>query len=237
MNRNGFLAASATVLAAGATAAQGLAQNVPGGTAFVENRANFDLLEFERIVGKPADIRQVFESVAFQPGLFNNVKNSLNGLQFGFGHSPERIAVAIAGHGPSAAYGFSDYVWQKYKIGDFINAKDASGATLTSNTFLKAKSNLNASDDPNDDKGFYQDTSIEALQKRGVIMLTCHTAVEEQARRLVKQGLAPSGMTPTEVANDILTHLIPGAVVVPSMVATVAVLQAKHNYTYAALTF
>ncbi len=237
MNRNGFLAASATVLAAGATAAPVLAQNVPGGTAFVERKGNFDEAEFARLVGKTADIRQVFEAVAFQPGLLNNVKNALNGLQFGFGYPADRIVMAIAGHGASAAYGFSDYVWQKYKIGDFINAKDASGATLTSNTFLKAKSNLSVSGDANDDKGFYQDTSIEALQKRGVLMLTCHTAIEEQARKLVKQELAPSGMTATEVANDILMHLIPGAIVVPSMVATVAVLQAKYNYTYAALTF
>ena len=44
-------------------------------------------------------------------------------------------------------------------------------------------------------------------------------------------------MTGPDVADDILTHLIPGAVVVPSMVATVAVLQAKYHYTYAALTF
>ncbi len=32
-------------------------------------------------------------------------------------------------------------------------------------------------------------------------------------------------MTATDVAGDILTHLIPGALVVPSMVATIAVLQ------------
>jgi hypothetical protein len=31
--------------------------------------------------------------------------------------------------------------------------------------------------------------------------------------------------------------LIPGTLVVPSMVATVAVLQSEYHYTYAALTF
>jgi hypothetical protein len=34
------------------------------------------------------------------------------------------------------------------------------------------------------------------------------------------------------VADDILTHLIPGAVVVPSMVATIAVLQTQYRYSY-----
>jgi hypothetical protein len=52
----------------------------------------------------------------------------------------------------------------------------------------------------------------------------------------VKAGLAPAEMSPTDVANDILTHLIPETLVNPSMLATVAVLQKVYGYTYAALT-
>ncbi|MGD1065663.1 MAG: hypothetical protein ABR975_02500, partial [Vulcanimicrobiaceae bacterium] len=77
---------------------------------------------------------------------------------------------------------------------------------------------------------FFQDKSIEALQKRGVVFMTCHTAVEEIAGNLVKGGFA--GAPAHAVADDILTHLIPGAVVVPSMVATIGVLQQKYNYSY-----
>jgi hypothetical protein len=73
--------------------------------------------------------------------------------------------------------------------------------------------------------------------KRGVLFLTCHTAVEEQARGLVKAGNAPSGMTASQVADDILTHLIPGAHVVPSMVATIAVLQQRFHYGYMTIDF
>ena len=40
----------------------------------------------------------------------------------------------------------------------------------------------------------YQDASIEMLQRRGLIVLTCHTAVEEQARASCKKGFAPAGM-------------------------------------------
>jgi hypothetical protein len=39
-----------------------------------------------------------------------------------------------------------------------------------------------------------------------------------------------------EVASDNLTHLIPGTLVNPSVVATVAVLQKEYGYTYVALT-
>jgi hypothetical protein len=234
MNRTGFLAASASLVAAGAGVAAD-AQTVPGGTQFVERKSSFDVAAFDSVVGRPAQIRQLYEQVAFKPTVWNNVKNSFNGLQFGYGHAPDQIVVAFAGHGPSSAYGYSDYIWQKYRIGEFFEIKDDQGATVTANTWLKAKCAWNPGDDPDDANGCYQDTSIETLQKRGLVMLTCHTAVEEQSRAIVKKGFAPSGMTSKDVADDVLTHLIPGALVNPSMVATVAVLQKIHGYTYTVL--
>ena len=51
----------------------------------------------------------------------------------------------------------------------------------------------------------------------------------------MKAGNAPAGMTPSDVADDILTHLVPGAVVVPAMVAAIAVLQHEYGYAYTTL--
>lgn len=229
MKRTSFLTASVALAAAGSAAAQ---SGVPGGTDFVERGSDFAADEFAKIVGRPAQIKQVYESIAFKPAVFNNVKNSFNGLQFGFGYPAGAIAIAMANHGPSASYGYSDYVWEKYRIGEFFALKDAAGAPLISNVFLARHAALDSSASPDDENGMYQDTSIEILQRRGLIVLTCHTAAEEQARALVKKGFAPAGMTAAKVAEDILTHLIPGAVVVPSMVATIAVLQARYQYTY-----
>jgi len=232
MNRSAFIAASAAVAAASPAVAQESAKNVPGGTHFVERKADFDGDAFAKIVGRDAQIRQLYEAVNFKPALLNNVKNSFNGLQFGFGYPADSIAIVLAEHGASSSYAYTDYVWQKYKIGELFEIKDAAGAPVVSNVYLKRRSPADRNADPDDDKGMYQDTSIEALQARGLIVLTCHTAVEEQARTIVKKGLAPAGMTASQVADDILTHLIPGALVVPSMVATIAVLQATYHYTY-----
>lgn len=229
MNRTAFLTASAALAATADAVAQG---SVPGGTHFVERKADFDADAFAKIVGRDAQIRQLYEAVTFKPALLNNVKNSFNGLQFGFGYPADAIAIALAGHGASASYAYTDYVWDKYKIGQLFDLKDAAGAPITSNSYFKRHAQIDKGADPDDDKGMYQDTSIEMLQERGLIVLTCHTAVEEQARNIVKKGLAPAGMTPSQVADDILTHLISGAVVVPSMVATIAVLQATYRYTY-----
>ena len=224
-------------MAAGATLAAGAggvarAQAVPGGTHLVERAADFDRAAFDAALGRSAQIRQLWEAVAFKPAIWNNVKNSMNGLQFGYGYPAGSFAMAFAAHGPSSAYGYDDAVWRKYRIAEFLDLRDASGATPPSNAYVGRRAPVDPAADPDDPAGMYQDTSIEMLQQRGLVYLACHTAIEEQARGIVKKGFAPAGATARDVADDILTHLIPGAVVVPSMVATVAVLQATYRYTY-----
>lgn len=228
MNRGTFLVSSASLAAVG---------GIPGGTHLVERKADFDEAAFARLAGRPADVRMVIESIAFHPPAFANIKNALNGLQFGYGYAPDRVSIAFAPHGASSAFTYSDYVWSKYKIGEFFKIKDDKGDPVTANAYLSPATPPNASSNPDDPASIYQDTSIETLQKRGVIFLTCHTAVEEQARGLIKAGNAPSGMSPSDVANDILTHLIPGTHVVPSMMATVMVLQQRFHYGFQTLTF
>lgn len=229
LNRKGFLASSAIFATASGVAA---AQGVPGGTHPVERRSDFDESLFAAAVGRPAQIRQLYEATAFRPAVLGSIKNSFNGLHFGFGYPADAIAIVLAGHGPSAAYGYSDYLWSKYRIGEFLKLTDAQGKAVLRNIYLSSHAAFDTNVDPDDDAGMYQDTSIAMLQRRGLIVLTCHTAVEEQARAIVRDGFAPAGMTRADVAGDMLTHLITGAIVVPSMVATIAVLQTRYRYAY-----
>jgi len=235
MNRASFLSSASIAAAAAGTASAATA--VPGGSDVVERRANFDAASFVRAVNKPADIRQLWEAVAFRPALFNNMKNGLNGLRFGFGYRADRIAIVFAPHGPSSAFTYTDYVWQKYRIGEFLGVKDATGKAVDSNLYLRPPAVFESAANPNDPQSFFQDSSIATLQSRGVVFLTCHTGVEEQARAIVKAGFAPTGMNATGVGDDILTHLIPGTHVVPAMVAAVAELQQRYHYSYITLTF
>ncbi len=235
MKRSTFLVSSASLAALSSGGGAAAAQSVPGGTRLVERSADFDAAQFAGLVDKPADIRQLWEAVAFHPAIFNNVKNAINGLRFGFGYAPERIAMVFCPHGPSSAYTYDDAVWAKYKIGDLFKLTDPKGNRVTSNVFLKPAKPLSGTSDPDDESGIYQDASIQTLQSRGVVFLTCHTAVEEQARAIVKAGNAPSGMSGAGVADDILTHLIAGTHVVPSMVAAIAVLQQRFHYSYVTL--
>jgi hypothetical protein len=231
MKRKDFLGSSATLLASSGVNG---GSSVPGGTHFVERRADFDAVAFARVVDRPAAIRQVVEAVSFRPGTLGSLKNSINGFCLGFGYSADSIALAFAAHGPSAVYAYTNRLWATYRLGEFFKLKDAVGSPIASNVFLQRHSSLDEDADPDDTAGMYQDSSIEMLQHRGVIVLTCHTAVEEQARAIVSGGFAPSGATAAEVAKEILSNLIPGALVVPSMVATIGVLQTKYRYSYRA---
>lgn len=229
MDRCSFLSACFTAAASGVAATNG---GVPGGTHAVERRADFDEPAFDAAVGRPAQIRQLYEATYFLPAVLRSIKNSFNGLQFGFGYPPAEIAIVLAGHAESAVYGYSDYLWSKYRLGEFFKLADAQGQAIRSNVFLAPHAAFDPAANPDDDAGMYQDASIGMLQRRGLIVLTCHTAVEEQARALVRKRFAPAGMSAADVAADMLTHLIPDAIVVPSMVATIAVLQAKYRYAY-----
>lgn len=229
LNRRGFLASTAALASAPSVA---VAQSVPGGVHRVERRADFDAKAFASLVGRPSQVRQLYEATSFAPGVLSSIKNSFNGLQFGFGYPAQEICIVLAGHGPSAVYGYSEYVWSKYRIGEFFKLADASGRPIQTNVYLDSHAPVDPAADPDDERSMYQDASIAMLQRRGLIVLTCHTAVEEQARGLVQKGFAPAAMSPSEVAADILTHLIDGALVVPSMVATIAVLQNTYRYAY-----
>jgi len=219
------------MLAGGAPAA---AQEIPGGSNVVERAREFDRAAFTAAVDRPVRVRQLYEAVAFRPAIFNNIKNSFNGLQFGFGYPPDAISIVLAPHGTSAAYCYSDAIWQRYRIGEFLKLTDAQGMPITANVFVAARAPFDTGASPDDEAAMYQDRSISMLQRRGLVVLTCHTAVEEQAAGLAAAGFAPPGMSRAEIAADILRHLIPGAVVVPAMVAAIAVLQASYRYTYLA---
>jgi hypothetical protein len=129
---------------------------------------------------------------------------------------------------------YDDYVWQKYQIGEWLRVTDpASGKPAVKNLFYNSKIGLkqeSAAKDPDDLNSIYQDTSIKALQSRGAQFLSCHTALEEQVRVLISRNKL--SQSPEDVVKDMLTHTVPGVLVVASMVAAIALLQAEGHYTY-----
>src|SRR5579875_1139887 len=137
-------------------------------------------------------------------------------------------------HGPANTINYDDYIGSKYKIGEWLKVEDPkTGNAAERNIFYRSKADKDlhyASEDPNDENSLYQDTSVEALQSRGVKFLSCHTALEEQARALV--GRLKLSSSPEDVVKDFMAHKLPGVLIVPSMVASLALLQNRGHYAY-----
>jgi hypothetical protein len=196
---------------------------------------DWKLAEFRKLVSDPARIKQVYDVVQIGDGKFlNNIKNSFNGLQFGFGITEGQVKIAAALHGPANMLNYDDYIWEKYQIGEWLKVTDpANGKPAVKNLFYNSKigpKQESASKSPDDPTSFYQDTSMQSLQSRGAQFLSCHTALEEQVRVLISHRNL--SRPPEDVVKEMLAHTLPGVLVVASMVAAIAILQAEGHYTY-----
>jgi hypothetical protein len=228
VERKTFIAASAVVAALATDACAKSASALE----MVETKAEFDYSAFVRVVNRPFGARQLWDVNGYVPTALGAMKNAYNGYQFGFGLPPERIGIAACLHGTATAFAYNDAMWTKYKLGEAFGFKDPGGNIVSTNIFYHARSKSDLNADPNDPESTYQDGTIEALQRRGLILLVCHTAAAEQARSLVNAGAVRQGGSPEDVLRDLLANLVPGATVVPSMVATVGILQTRFKYAY-----
>jgi intracellular sulfur oxidation DsrE/DsrF family protein len=219
----GFGTSVAALAAVGVGTGSGEAQ-------LVYQRSDWNFSEFEKLVRSPARVKQVYDVRAVGEGKFlNNVKNSLNGFHYGFGIPSDEVKIAVALHGPPNALAFDDSMWQKYRLGEFVEVNDpATGKAATRNIFFPAKAG--GSDNLQDRSAKIQDHSIEALQHRGVKFLSCHTATEEQVSAMIKKFSLTSPAE--EIVKDLQAHALPDVLIVPAMVATVALLQSEGHFTY-----
>ncbi|HEY3618205.1 MAG TPA: hypothetical protein VGK96_15440 [Candidatus Sulfotelmatobacter sp.] len=197
--------------------------------------SDWKLADFQKLVNDPARIKQVFDIVQIGDGKFlNNIKNSFNGLRFGFGIPERQIKIAAALHGPANLLNYDDYVWEKYQIGEWLKVTDpVTGKPAVRNLFYNNKIGLQQKPfDKNPDNldSIYQNTSMQALQSRGAMFLSCHTALEEQVRALISRNQLSQSQE--DIVKDMLAHTVPGVMLVASMVAAIAILQADGHYTY-----
>jgi len=232
LTRRSFVSsAAASVTALGALSALTPSANAQ----LVYTTNDWKVQEFEKVVKYPAHIKQVYDVIPIGGGKFlNNIKNSLNGLRFGFGVPADQIKIVAALHGPTNMLNYDDYIWNKYKIGAWLKVDDPStGQPATKNPYYASKAGASlhyASQNPDSEDSIYQDKSIQALQHRGVKFLSCHTATEEQVRGLIKHSHLSE--QPETIVKDMLAHTIPDVLVVASMVAAIALLQTDGHYSY-----
>jgi hypothetical protein len=163
-----------------------------------------------------------------------NAKNSLNGLHFGAGVSADQIQIVCALNGPANLANYSDYVWEKYRIGEFEKENDPkTGEPAVRNFYYPSKAGPSlkyTSDDPSSPDSLYQDFSVQGLQARGVKFLSCHSSIEEAARGLIAKFKLTE--QPEEIVKDIQAHIMPGVILVPALASALALLQGEGHYSY-----
>lgn len=101
------------------------------------------------------------------------LKNWLNAFQFSYQLKPDDLHTVVATYASANLLTYTDTVWERYKLGEKYNVVDpATGAPSIRNPFWASRFDSANTGNPDDAQSFYQDTGIEALQKRGTVFLT-----------------------------------------------------------------
>jgi hypothetical protein len=211
--------------------------NQPAEAQMVWSTSEWKLASFEGLLHEKARVKQLFDITQVEDGAaLAKVKNSLNGLHYGFGVPVDQIKVICGMHGPANLLNYDDYVWQKYSIGAWLNINDPrTREPAVKNPYYFSKltdeaAHTAAATDPSAETSPLQDASMQGLQRRGARFLSCHTALEEQVRQLIRHYTLSEA--PETIVRDMLAHTVPDVLVVASMVSAIALLQGEGGYSY-----
>jgi hypothetical protein len=78
-----------------------------------------------------------------------------------------------------------------------------------------------------------EDNSMPAAMRRGMVFMSCHNAIWEQAAALIKAGINPDKLSHPALAAELTNHLVDGAVLILGAAGTLPELQ-QAGFYYAA---
>ncbi len=169
--------------------------------------------------------KQVWDNTEIGGPWLDTMRNALNTQIWSFRH-PDFLAVSVT-HGTAHLALYDQVMWDKYQL------TRLAGETFKTNTLIedqKAESATPANfEDP---AGAFSpaDNSIPALMRRGVVFMSCHNAIWEQAAALIKADMNPDKLTHEALTAELTNHLIPGAVLTPGIGGTLPELQQAGFY-------
>jgi intracellular sulfur oxidation DsrE/DsrF family protein len=168
--------------------------------------------------------KQVWDNDELGVAYLGLMREAINGQVFAQ-RRPDFLAVS-ATHGLAHLALFSQPMWDKYQLARLTGGKS------TSNTFMVEPDGVSESDDLEKPTGFYgpADNNIVSLQNRGAVFIACHDSIHAISRTL-HGGAGLAAVAPDTIAADLTNNLIPGVVLVPSVVAFIVDLQ-HAQYTY-----
>jgi hypothetical protein len=173
----------------------------------------------EVLAYKPAP-KQVWDNTDIASPWLNLMRNALNAQIWSFRH-PDFLAVS-ATHGTAHLALYDQAMWDKYQLTKLVGEK------FKTNTLIEDRKAESA--DPanfEDPAGAFSpaENSIPALMRRGVVFMSCHNAIWEEAAALIKADVNPDKLSHEALTAELTNHLIPGVVLTPGAVGTLPELQ------------
>ena len=187
----------------------------------------WDAEALKAIIAYPSPYKQVWDNTEIGGPWLNLMRNAMNNQVWSFRH-PDFLA-ASATHGSANIALYDQAMWDKYQF------TKLAGESFKTNTLIEPKSAAQVSaSDYQDPAGVFSpaNNSIPALMARGVVFLSCHNAIWEQAAALIKRDLNPDRLSHEALAADLTNHLIPGVILTPGAVGTLPELQ-QAGFHYA----
>jgi hypothetical protein len=164
--------------------------------------------------------KQAWDNTEIGGPWLNLMRNALNSQIWSFNH-PDFLAVSVT-HGTAQLALFDQVMWEKYQL------TRLAGEDFETNILIVDRE-ATAADPANyeDPAGCFsgEDNSIPALMRRGVVFLSCHNAIWEQAAALIKFDINPDRLSHVAIAAELTNHLVDGAVLIPGAAGTLPELQ------------
>lgn len=179
------------------------------------------------VIAYRGERRQVWDNIEIGSPWLNLMRNSLNAQIWSFKH-PNSLVVS-ATHGTAHLALFDQAMWDKYDLADRAGEK-----FKTNTLIIEPAAAHDEAADYEKANGVYSpsDNDIVTLQRRGVVFLACHNAIWEISGGLIAADKNPDKLTHEALASELTNHLIPGAILTPGIVATIAELQ-HAGFSYA----
>jgi intracellular sulfur oxidation DsrE/DsrF family protein len=190
----------------------------------VTSRDQWDYEAAELVLAYRNRALQVWECTEIGAPWLNLMREAISGQVYAHGN-PGFLAVAAI-HGSAHLALFNQAAWDTYGLATL------SGGKAATNIFVAPKLGTAPSDDIQNVAGYYgpENNNIRTLQERGAIFIACHDSIHAISRSL-HQKAGASSPPADAIAADLTNHLIPGAVLVPSVVAFLVELQ-RVGFTY-----
>jgi hypothetical protein len=189
----------------------------------------YHFAEYEAIVNRDVKFRQLWQWREIVNPIINfNIANALNAAEFSYGVPAGQFQVVVQAYHAANNALYDDHLWAKYRLGEAFGVMDpAMSKPAIRNIFYKSPlasppAQLGVRADP-----YYADSSIEGLQRRGVLYLVCHNSVHGHALQAVAGGRNPDNQTAAEIVGEIVAHLVPGSIMIPAGVFELVRLQDK----------